>query len=184
MSKKEICVRISGDPSMQGMINFPMLAVKKKEKASDPAPDQQNPQAYQPPDPAAPAWGGGTQPPPWQSQPPPWQSQPPPWQSQPQHWQNQPTPWAYPPNPQYWQNPGNSPAQTTTPSSTSKQGPPEQTATDEWQMKEMMMKMTTLIEQMAELQMQETHMSQDQQELHNMLAYLIQLQVNPKKGPR
>ena len=46
------------------------------------------------------------------------------------------------------------------------------------------MKMTTLIEQMAELQMQETHMSQDQQELHNMLAYLIQLQVDPKKGRR
>jgi hypothetical protein len=166
MSKKEICVRISGDPSMQGMINFPVLGKKQKggeqSNASETTPDQKNPQTYQPPD----------------------HFQPQPWQSQPQHWQNQPTPWAYPPNPQYWQNPGNSPAQTTTPSSTSKKGPPEQTATDEWQMKEMMMKMTTLIEQMAELQMQDTHMSQDQQELHNMLAYLIQLQVNPKKGTR
>ncbi len=47
-----------------------------------------------------------------------------------------------------------------------------------------MMKMTTLMEQMVQLQMQDTHMSQEQQELHSMIAYLIQMQTNGKKGSR
>ena len=187
MNKKEICVGISRDPCMQGMVDYPMLAKKggKESNASDPAPGQQNPQAYQPPDPTAPAWGGGAQPPPWQYPPTPWQSQPPPWQSQPPPWQSQPPPWAYPPNPQNWPHPpANTPAQNTPPSGTSKKDGPDQKSAHEWQVEELMKNMSTVMELMVQLQMQETHMNQDQQELRKMLAYLIELQQSGKKGPR
>ncbi len=47
-----------------------------------------------------------------------------------------------------------------------------------------MKNMSTVMELMVQLQMQETHMNQDQQELRKMLAYLIELQQSGKKGPR